>query len=989
MRKFVLSICAVLVCSLAVAQNVRVSGTISDSEGHALVGAIVEVVGNSSNVAVAGDNGEYTITAPSNATLLFSYMGMLPQEVAVGGRTTLNVVMVADAHAFEDVVVIGYGSGIAAESVVGAVSSVSSQKLANTPVANVSDVLQGKIPGMQVFTSSGEPTAGSTMLVRGASSMNAGTDPLYLLDGAPVSATVFRSLNANDIESIVLLKDAASTAIYGSRAANGVLYITTKKGRVGQEPTITVQYQGGFSTMIENKNFQLMNSAEQIQFEEMLYPELATDADWLSWKEYILNNNFNFDWKKYAYSQNAGVTGIDASVTGATDGVTYYISAGYLDTEGIAPRSGNTRYSFRSNIDAKVRDWFKMGANVGLTYSDYQSAVTGWYTQSVDGLVYGQAPYNAPYEMNFNEDGTITLGEELTKFPFANDMTNPYYYYEKFPTMNNRVNLAGSIYEEITPIKGLTLRATQSIDASDTRGSSIRMPSYNGYEGNGQRAESFSRYYQLTASNTAEYKFDLGDNHFTLLAGQEAIMAASNGFGAVISGLADDRLIMMTAGAAETAEISSHSIVEENYNSFFGRLNYSYGTRYHIDASIRTDGSSKFGRNARWATFWSLGGMWNLRNEEFMSDMDWVDDLRLRVSYGTTGNSDIGNYMAYGLIGSGPTYNGLSGTAIANPSNHDLTWETVSTANIGVTARLFSRASLEVDVYNRVTTNMLMDVPYSAGTGYSGGWGNVGELSNKGFEVQASYDLIQTPNMLWTVYGNVSYNHNELLKLYNGIDSFVDGDTGLKYGVGHSVGEFTGVTFAGVDPRDGMPMWYDKTGNKTKVYSDSYEDWLNMSYIAEWSGGFGSQFTWKGFTASVDFSWYGDRYMWLNEKFYTANVNFGNTGQTRYEKRLLNMWMEPGDVTDIPKAGTPFQFDTTTYSNAAFLRLKNVTLSYNLPQTLLNKSGFVKGARIFAIGRNLMTFTNYLGFDPEYFANGSKGTYPGTRQYTLGVELTF
>lgn len=988
MRKFVLSICAVLMCGLAVAQNVRVSGTISDSEGHALVGASVEVKGNPNLGTVALDGGSYTISVPSSATLIFSYMGMTPQEIAVGGRTNIDVVMVADAHQVQDVVVIGYGSGVAAESVVGSVSSVASQKLANTPVANVADVLQGKIPGMQVFTSSGEPTAGSQMFVRGVSSMNADTDPLYILDGTPVSASVFRNLNANDIESITLLKDAASTSIYGSRAANGVLYITTKKGRTGMEPVIKVQYQGGFSTMVENKNFELMNSAEQIQFEEMLYPELKSDPDWLFKKEYILRNNFNFDWKKYAYSQNAGVTGIDASVTGATNNTTYYVSAGYMDTEGIAPRSGNTRYSFRTNLDAKIRDWFKLGTNVNLSYAEYQTSVTGWSVNSVDGLVYGQATYNAPYEMIFEEDGTITLGEELDYFDWAG-FRNPYYYYEKFPTKNNRVSLSGSVYEEVTPIEGLTLRATQAIDASDTRGSSWRLPSFDGALGNGQRAESFSRYYQLTSSNTAEYKFDLGDNHFTFLAGHESIVGHSNGFGANISGLKDDRLTMMTAGTASTAAISSHTMVDEVSNSFFGRVNYAYRNLYHIDASLRTDGSSVFGRNARWATFWSIGGMWNVKNEDFMLNADNVNDLRLRVSYGTTGNSGIGNYIAYGTVATGPNYNGQAGTTIGNPANHDLTWETVTTANLGITARLFSRASVEVDVYNRVTSNMLMDVPYSAATGYSSGYGNVGKLSNRGFEVQASYDLVQRPDMLWTVYGNVAYNRNEILELYNGISEFVDGATGLKYGVGHSVGEFTGVHFVRVDPRDGNPIWLDKNGNETKQYSDSNENWLNMNYNADWSGGFGTSFTWNGFTASADFSWVGDRYMWLNEKYYTANLNFGGTGGTRYEKRLLNMWQKPGDVTDIPKAGTKFNFDSTVYSNAAFLRLKNVTLSYNVPESLLNATGFVKGARIFAIGRNLLTFTDYLGFDPEYFNNGSQGSYPGTRQYTFGVELTF
>lgn len=997
MRKIVLSVFAVLMfCVSAVAQGQRITGAVSDESGAPIIGATVSVVGTT--VATITDvNGVYEIKAAQNATLEFSYIGLATETVAVSGRTTINVVMKADATQIEELVVVGYGSGVAAKSLVGSVSTVKGDKVASTPVANVADVLQGKIPGLQVFTSSGEPAAGSTMKMRGTSSFEGSSEPLVVLDGVIVSSSVLTNLNSNDIENVVLLKDAASTAIYGAQAANGVMYVTTKKGTAAKS-LVQVRMQAGFSAMIENKAFELMTAGEQMDFEEKLYPNLTIDGGdaekWLARKRWVKENKYNFDWKGYAYQSNAPVKSADASITGSSNGINYYISAGYLDTEGIAPRSGNTRYTFRSNIDAQAKPWLKVGANVNLSYSEYQTAVTGWYVQSVDALVYGQAGYNAPYAEIWNKDGSFggfDYTKELDVFGWAGDMYNPYYYYEKFPTSNNQLRLSGNIYEEIKPIEGLTLKAVQALDGSLSRGSSWRLPSYAGALGNGQRAESYSRYYQLTSTNTAEYRFTLDDIHsWSLLAGHESRVAQSEGFGANISGLTDDRLTMMTAGVAETFALSSHSFAEEAYNSFFGRLSYNYDERYYLDASIRRDGASLFGADARWGTFWSIGGMWNIKSEEFMLAYDYINDMRLKASYGTTGNtSALGSYSALGLIGSGASYNGVTGTGIASQSNAGLTWETMNTLNIGLSMRMFNRMSMDIDVYNRITSDMLMEIPYSATTGYSGGWGNVGKMSNKGIEIQFSYDLLQTRNMLWTVYGNVAYNHNEILALYGEVEDFVHSSTGLRYAIGHSVGEFNGVTFAGVDPRDGAPMWYDKDGNKTKTYSDTYEDWYDKSYNADWSGGFGTSLMLGNLQISADFSWVGERWMWLNEKFYTANLNFGSVGKTRYERRLLKMWEEPGQVTDIPKAGTTFQFDNTAYSNAAFLRLKNVTISYNVPGNVFGNGSFIQGARVYAIGRNLWTLTNYLGFDPEYFGNGSKGTYPGTRQYTVGLELSF
>ena len=1005
MRKIVLSIFATLLfCVGAVAQGQRITGTVSDSDGLPVLGATVSVVGTT--VATITDfNGAYEIRAAKDATLEISYVGMATQLVAVSGRTTINVVMEADAHQIEELVVLGYGSGVAAKSLVGSVSSVKGDKVASTPVANVADVLQGKIPGLQVFTSSGEPTASSEMMMRGVSSISAGSSPLIILDGTPVSSGILQNLNSNDIESVVMLKDAASTSIYGARAANGVLYITTKKG-VAAKSLVQVRMQGGFSKMVDNNAYDLMSSQEQMYFEELVYPELTYQGpkaeEWLNKKRWVLENDFNFDWQGYAYQSNAPVTGIDASITGSASGINYYISAGYMDTEGIAPRSNNTRYSLRTNIDAQVKDWFKIGTSMNLSYSEYSQSIAGWSLASVDNLIYAMPAYLAPYEHIYDENGQFAgydYEKELKFFDTAHGFSsdgyeNPYYLYSKYPSTANDVSLAGSMYEEIKPIPGLTLKAVQALDGYVARGTAMLLPSRELNNGdktlNGQRAENYSRYYQLTSTNTAEYKFSIDDLHnWVFLAGHESITKHSESFGMAISGLTDDRLMMMTAGPADKLTLSGHSQSEVVYNSFFGRASYNYDGKYHFDGSLRADASSLFGRNKRWGTFWSLGAMWNVKSEEFMLPYDYINDLRLKASYGTTGNSSISNYLHLGLVGSGAEYDGVSGTGIAQVANPDLTWEVVSTLNVGVSMRLYNRASIEVDVYQRITDNMLMSIPYSATTGFSSGWGNVGKMSNSGVDLQFSYDLVQSRNLLWTVYGNVSYNDNKILELYGDTKEYVLAGTGQKYAVGHSYGEIWGVLSAGVDPRDGKPMWYDAEGNVTKTFSDAHSQWYNKSFVAKWSGGFGTSLMIGNLQVGADFSWVGDRWMWLNERFYTNNLNFGTVGGTRYERRLLNMWQEPGDITDVPKAKTTFEFDDTMYSNAAFVRLKNLTVSYNVPGNVFGNGAFIQGARIYAIGRNLFTFTDYVGFDPEYFGNGSQGTYPGTRQYTVGLELSF
>lgn len=986
MRKIVVSIIVMLLLSveLVIAQT-QVKGTVTDKGGSPLPGVTVRVKGSEGGT-ITGNDGMYAISAPVEGTLVFSFIGMKNQEVMIERRVLINVVMEDDVTALDEVLIIGYGSGQKLGSVVGSVSTVGAKKMESRPTANFSDALQGQVAGMQVFTSSGEPSASTSIRLRGVSTINASQDPLYLLDGMPISSAAFTMLNSNDIENVSVLKDASATAIYGSRAANGVVYITTKKGKKGEKAKVSIRAQYGIS-MLTNNKLDLMNSKELFQFEEMCMPSLVNNPEYQAKKEFALKHNINTNWEDYMFKDSAPVYSIDASISGATAATRYYISLGYFNQEGTAPRSGVERYSFRSNIETEINKWLKVGANVGLGYQKYETTVTGWYSNTASMVVFSEAPYNSPYELSEGPDGKLIKGEEHIYFPWSNQV-NSMYLYKKNPNNINKALLNGNTFLEIKPLEGLTIKAAQAIDATDLRQTSNRLPSYIPDLGNGTAMENFSRTYQLMATNTIEYKKTIADKHsFSVLAGQEAIVSKSDQFAVNISGLTDDRLLLLNAGAAKTLALSTVGKSEYVFNSYFGRFAYNYSDKYFIDGSVRTDGSSRFGKDNRYATFYSVGAMWNAKQEYFLEHVDWLNQLRAKISYGTTGNAGIGNYRAFGGIGSGSQYNGQTGGGLSSPGNPDLTWETVKTLNIGIDGRILDRVDFNVEFYNKKTEDMLLEIPYSASTGFGSGWGNAGTMRNRGIEVTLGVDIINNKDFYWNISGNFNYNKNEILKLYNDIDEFVLGTTGMKYKVGKSVGSFYDVRFAGVDPQDGMPMWYDVNDNLTKVYSDNNKVFTGMNCYANWSGGFSTAFSWKGFSLNADFSVVGERYMWLNEKYYTMNSN--NVLKSNFEKRMLNMWTTPGQVTDVPKFGTPFQFDTSVYENAAFVRLKNLTLSYNFPKRWLEKTGFMEGARIYAIGRNLLTFTDFHGYDPEVDSNGTKGTYPNSRQYSFGVELTF
>lgn len=989
LRKCFIALVALCFSIAALAQQ-QITGTVVDGQGEPIPGATVLIEGTQSGTATDAD-GKFNLNVPEKGVLLVSFIGYVTERVAVAGKSNLRIVLKEETKEIEEVIVVGYGTPKRSGSIVGSVSTVSAQELEGRPTSNVADALQGKVPGLQIFNTTGEPQSSVRMNIRGMASLSLNTQPLYILDGVPVQATVFTQINPQDIENITILKDASATAIYGSRAANGVICITTKKGHVGEKAQISARVQAGIS-MLTNYNMEMMNSEELIRFEEMCRPELKTDPAYQAKKAFILGNGIDFDWTDYLFDNAAPIVQADASVRGATEKTSYYVSAGFYSEEGTAKvNSGLKRATFRTNLNTKLAKWLDFGGNVALTYSKYHTITTGWAEESPILQAVTNQPYNTPYKLIFNEDGTVSFGDVETIYSWSSNGQHDLNEYYKHNTNDqSQANIMLQTSFTATPIGGLTLRAVQAVDAFDFTNTAIARPDYAEIAGiTNYRRESFQRYYQLLSTNTIEYRTDFGTgvHSLTALLGHESIIKNNTNFNARGTGYNDDRILSF--GSATAIDSWNGGTTESASNSFFANFNYNYAGKYFIDASVRTDGSSLFGANHRYATFFSVGGLWKMKTELFFNNISWIDDLNLKVSYGTTGNAGLSPYQALGLVGAGATYDGKAGWGISQVPNEDLTWETVGTLNLALNGRVLDRVSFDVQYYNRQSKDLIMSLPFSGTTGLSNGIGNIAELRNRGFDLELSVDLIHTKNVYWNIKGNVNYNRNEITKLYQNLDELKFPGAGQIYKVGESSTVVWLQKFAGVDPMSGEPMWYDLNGNLTKTFSDDIRQLCGMDSVSPWSGGFSTNFSWKGLGFVADFSWIGERWIFIDERYYTRNPQ-NLLMNSNFEREMLNIWTTPGQKTNIPKYGTPYRADTSIYSNAAFMRLKNLSLSYTFPQELIARSNFLSGLKVFATGRNLWTITNFDGYDPEVgYSNATQGMYPNSRQIVFGTEFTF
>ncbi|MFR9524124.1 MAG: TonB-dependent receptor [Rikenellaceae bacterium] len=976
--KKIFRLCTLVVMSLLVMEvsaqtQVTLAGVVVSAEDNMpIVGATVNVVGTTRGTITSID-GDYSIAVQPNEVVEFSYIGLESYQVAIlPSMKVLNVTLKPSSEMIDDVVVVAYGVKKKG-TVAGSVGSIDGAGIESVPAASFDQALQGQVAGLSVLSSSGDPSASATFQIRGTNSINSGTSPLFILDGAPISESDFNTISPGDIANVSVLKDASSTSIYGARAANGVVIITTKRGKMSDKPTIVFRSQFGISQMAYG-NWDMMTTEERIQYEIELGMDDGQDYDALS--------QIDTNWIEEVFNDNAIMQSYDVSVSGASEKFNYYVSGNYFDQEGIAYMSYFSRMGIRANFEAKAADWMKIGSNTMFSYENYAEASEGEYTLVTP---ISAARFMLPYYSPYNEDGSLASINDGTWVGYNE---NPLEYTQNNPLEREKFRLMIQPFVEITPIKNLVIRSQFGYDLLQGLTSAESYPSYTPNNDSGYAGRSFVAYQTLSVTNTVNYSYDVDDkNSLNFLLGQEGVDFYADSFSVATYGQTNDALTSVSTGTAASSWTDSE--YSYGYLSFFGRAEYSHDNRYYADLSLRGDASSRFAEGNRWGMFWSTGLLWNARNESFMAGNNWLTTAQVAFSAGTSGNSSIGNYEHLALVSGGVDYVEMPGVYPSSKGNSELTWEKLFTTNLSLRMGFFNRASLEIDLYNKKTTDMLMAVPVNYSTSSVGGyeWQNMGAMVNRGIEISASGTVIATPKFRWSLFANVSYNKNKITELYNGVQSYEYGETFNMMVVGESLGSFYINEYAGVNPINGDALWYTADGDITNELKDEDKVLLDKSYIAPWQGGFGTSVGWKNLSMDVQFSWVADRWVMNNDRYFDeSNGRFVSYNQS---SALLDRWQEPGDITDIPRHGVYTEFDSRLLEDASFLRLKNLTINWDLPSSVLKTTGFISAARIYVQGHNLLTFTEFTGLDPEGVSNMYQAAYPMSRQYTLGLNLTF
>ena len=955
--------------------NVTVSGTIISAEDKLpLIG--VSIVAGEMQGVTSDVDGAYSITVKGGTVLQFSYLGFQAVDYTVPtdkSEVKFNLEMKPESESIDDVVVIAYGVRKKG-TVAGSISSVKTEKIESTPTAAFDQALQGQVAGLSVLSNTGEPSASAVMTIRGTNSINSGTAPLYILDGVPISSSDFNTINPADIESLTVLKDASSTSIYGARAANGVIVIQTKRGRVAERPRIEYRMQMGFSQVASGK-WDLMNTAERIAYEK--------EIGMTEGQNYNVLSKIDVNWMDKVFNSSAMLQSHELAVSGADEKSSYYLSGGYYSQDGTALGSMFERYSMRANFDRKAASWLKVGSNNMLNFQNIQQADEGAYTLVTP---ISAARFMMPYWDPHRADGSIA---SIKDGSWKGQGQNPLEWLKNNPVTYKKYKLISTVFAEATPVKGLTLRSQFGVDYSHTTGFGVSYPSYTPNQGQGSASRSTTDGHTLTITNTANYRFDVNNDHsFNIMVGHEGVDYHYEAFSLMTEGQNNDFLTNISTGTRATSW-SDTTDSDYGFLSFFSRGEYNFRNTYFVEAAVRADGSSRFGSSRRWAAFWSVGFMWDMRNEKFMDSASrWLTNAQISVSTGTSGNSSIPNYEHMALVGGGLDYVGDAGVALMQPGNENLGWEKPWTSNFAIHAGFWNRLNVDLELYYKRTSDMLMEVPAPyATTGYGYYWDNVGVMVNAGAEVNVNATLVATPSFNWSVNANVSYNHNEIVELYNGVKEYERSNTNTKLVVGRPLGEFYINRYAGVNPANGDALWYDKDGELTTELRDEDKVLVGKSYHAPWQGGFGTALSWKGLALSAQFSWVADRWMINNDRYFDeSNGRFASYNQS---SRLLDRWKQPGDVTDIPRHGEYTEFDSRLLEDASFLRLKNVMLSYSLPSDLLKKTRAISGVRVYAQAQNLLTFSKFSGLDPEGTSNIYAAQYPMSRQFTFGLDLTF
>jgi TonB-linked SusC/RagA family outer membrane protein len=978
------------------AQQKVVTGTvISADDNEPIIGATVQI--KSTTIGVTTDlDGNYSIAVDEGQTLIFRFAGLATQEVVVGSSDTYDITMEVDILNLDEVVVVAYGTQ-RKEARTGSVSVVKADEMKSIPIASADKLLQGKVAGLQVNSASGMPGSATEITIRGVGTINAGREPLYVIDGVPVvsgdftraaqTGNVLSSLNPNNIESITVLKDAAASSVYGSRAANGVILINTKSGRTGKTD-FNVRVQNGFSQKVDT-DFRFMTAEELLGYKRAAIQNIGVDPDDPANSSNPANpvagTNYyypmsllddTFDWWNAVF-QTGRIQNYELEASGGSDNTRFFTSGSYLNEEGIVIGSEYEKVNFRLNVDHDISDKLKIGAKV-------YGAHMRWADQA-GSLAYANpvaaAQWIEPWITPYNDDGTFNWNIPNT------GNTNPLGIIEINDQGDKQYKFMSTLSLSYEILPGLEARTINSADIILGESRMYWHPdSPDGAPNNGYLWGGTNNNRTLTTSNTLRYIKTFADMHNVSATVYSSYTLEGDGMGGDIpyhSNITQNKDLDYT--------LSSYAFV-----SFFGLFNYDFGNRYHIQASVRRDGSSRFGAENQHATFWSAGGSWNLHEEVFMENIDFINMAKFRASYGISGNAAIGNYASYGLYGS-RNYNGVGGMAPDNLANPELTWEGNKTLNVGLDFAIFSRIQGSVEWYNRLTTDMLLDVPLSRTTGFNSLRRNVGEMVNKGLEVNLSGDVIHTQNMNWNLGLNVSFNNTTITDL-GGEEEIAASWWGVHVLNGEGSAQYYVYDWAGVNPANGNGLWWTEDpdtgerGELTENYN-SARRYYGGKVDPDFIGGFNTLFTWKGFSASAYFNFTVGNTVYIQERRYASSdgYSFGDN----QEAGLLDYWKNPGDIVTAPRPIPWNNSNSNAWSTSrfmedgSFLRFKNLTFSYNLPQNLVSKIS-LDNARVYVNMQNLHVWHNVSYWDPERTYNGGGyATYPIPRTITVGIDIGF
>lgn len=1001
-RLFLIAVIS-LCCGPLFAQQ-AVTGTVTDEKGESLPGVSVILRNAESTGTVTDLDGKYVLTnVPQDATLVYTFIGMVPQEIPLNGRTIVDVVMEADITTLDEVVVIGYGT-IEKKDLSSAISKVDGEMLHNQPLASAAALLVGKSTGVQVTSNSGEPGAGVTVRIRGASSLsNGGNDPLYVVDGVPTGNII--GINPNDIESIEVLKDASSSAIYGSRAANGVILISTKRGKKG-ETEITFDTYYGLQRVY--KQIPMMNAQEQWEYVQKgianynrltpSNPLVVRDQHRIDYEQ---GNDIN--WQDEIF-RTAPVQNYSLSASGGTEKTKFSSNVAYFNQQGVIISNGYKRFTGRFNLEHSLNKYLTFGTSFRGNYSVTDEIPSG----DSESSVMANTQRKLAYEPMFEADGSYANRERPNVVASALQYRGQDY---------NTAGI-GSVYATVNILKNLEFTSSWAADFYNSSGDSFFPSTILG--GATRPSTAFAnKGVTWINENVLSYSLQTDKIHLNGILGYSVQESNSFSFSAKASGGPSDIIGTMNASVLRESATSYKS--GWGITSLFARANFSYESKYLASLSIRRDGSSRFGTNNQYAMFPAGSIAWRISEEGFMKDIRQINGLKLRASIGRTGNQNIGNYVAQGTYVTGANYNGQSGVRIGGIPSADLSWETTDQYDAGLDLNMFDdRLNLSADLYKKNTHGLLFSMPLPQYTGFSSYWTNLGEIENKGVELSLNGDIVRGKEVTWSAGFNISFNKNKVLELPNGTPILVNEATGVYYTTnatfrteeGLPIGQFYGLKWTGeVYSTDevaqahvtsimglapvGGTLKYEDFNEDGKI--DANDRQIIASPHPKFFGGFNTQVSWRNFDLGMQFSFVNGNHL-FNQMRFLSSRGFAYDAA---RKERINAWSGPGDITTEHKVmlntdSRDNQFSSKYVEDGSYVRLNNLTLGYNFPEKVtevLNISGF----RLYFSAQNLLTITDYKGYDPEVNAKPGDirtqgvdlGMIPQVSSYMLGLNVKF